>query len=120
MKIAANLHLLDGGFNDFMIADKHVTSAIKIADDLLLFQAHILNDKGVVGTKAEYEAIYKYVSSKPQCTEREIIMAKHKAIPFKSYTGNVNELIKTSIAEMVESGLLSKDTINGKSCYTIN
>lgn len=119
MKIAANLHLLDGDFSNCFIADKHVTSAIKIADDLLMFQAHILGDKGVVGIKADYEAILSYVSSKPGATEREIIMAKRAVKPFKSYTGNVSDLIRNTIEEMVNGGLLLKNTVNNKTGYTV-
>jgi len=120
MKLAANLHLLDGGQYTPQIADKHVHAAIGIANELLENQMKILQDKGIIGLKAEYESILTMFEVKTVRSEREIIMNKKCVKPFKDFTGNVPDLIRKSLTEMVDMRLLIKTTAtDGKIIYQL-
>jgi len=107
MKIAANLHLLDDGFFHPYIADKHIESAIKIADRLLQHQLKMMRDKGIIGIKAEYQSILSIFDTEKTPTERQIIQVKRQANPFKGTT-NPSDIIRKALAEMVQVGLLEE------------
>lgn len=123
MKIAANLHLIDLEYRMKMspvIADRHIKSAIAIADRLLQHQRAMMIDKGIIGIKAEYQAIMDYFEIKPIGSEREIINNKRKVKPFKDSTGNISDEIRQNLAEMVKAGLLSSFTNeDGKTSYSL-
>jgi DNA-binding HxlR family transcriptional regulator len=110
MKLATLLHLLDNfERNSMTIAVKHVEAAIAIAHAMMEANLKICTDKGIVGVKAEFTAILKMFEGKTKpLTEREIIMSRKNITPFKDFTGNKSELIKSTLAEMVAQGLLSR------------
>ena len=105
MKIAANLQILDS--TQDQIANKYVESAIAIADAMLKANLSLCQDKGIVGTKAEYVSVLSLFEndSRPR-TERNIIQKKFEKLPFKHFTGNKSELIRSVLAAMVDEGLL--------------
>jgi tRNA uridine 5-carbamoylmethylation protein Kti12 len=108
MKIAANLHLLDKGFFHPYIEDKHVESAIKIADRLLQHQLKMMRDKGIIGIKAEYQSILAlFETNNLPLSYRQITEAKRKVNPFKD-TQNPSDAIRNALAEMVQVGLLEE------------
>ena len=88
---------------------------------------NLCRDKSIIGQKAEYQAILSLfeTSTKPR-TEREIINAKSQTNPFKDYTGNKSELVRSVLNDMVSNGVLQivqikNDKINGKpiKAYTL-
>jgi len=109
MKIAANLHLLDGWGRNPEIADNYVKSAIHIAHELLNANLRFCRDHGLIGIKAEYTSILTLFEDKsaPR-TERNIIQVKNKTKPFSEFTGNKSDLIRKCLKEMVDQGLLIK------------
>ena len=108
MKIAANMHLMDYDFNN-VIPERHVTAAIDIANELLDAKLKLCMDKGILGVKAEFTAILSLFENNPKPrTERNIIQAKFRQKPFSEYSGNVSELIRTNLAEMVDQKLLKQ------------
>lgn len=116
MKIAANLHLLDDGFFQPVIADKHVKSAIQIADRLLQVQLKLMRDKGIIGIKAEYRTILAVFEKKPIATTREITEAKRKVQPFVDMD-NPTEAIKQCLPLMEQQGLLESFTDGKRQVY---
>lgn len=108
MKIAANLHLLDDYQRKTTTIElKHVQTAIGIANAMLETILDLCRDKSIIGDKAEYESILSlFETSRKPRTEREIINTKHKVIPFKDYTGNKSDLIRSVLADMVTNGVL--------------
>ena len=118
MKIAANLHLLDGGSSQSEIADHHVESAIQIANELLEANLALCVDKGIIGVRAEFKSILSlFENSSNARTERNIISVKHKALPFKDFTGDRSKLIRKTLVEMVDQRLLFKYIKEGKVMY---
>lgn len=109
MKLAANLHLLDS-FNASMVIDlKHVNAAIVIANAMIETALNLCKDKEIIGSKAEYSAILSLFENgtKPR-TEREIIQSKSQTRPFKEFTGNKSDLIRSTLADMVKNGVLQE------------
>lgn len=120
MKMAANLHLLDGGQYIHQIDDKHIDAAIGIANELLENQLKILQDKGIIGLKAEYESILSMFEVKTIRSEREIIQAKRNTKPFKDFNGNIAESIRQSLEEMTDMRLLIKsNSADGKVIFQL-
>lgn len=119
MKIAANLHLLDRESYQPNIPDRHVISAIGIANELLEGNLKLCVNKGIIGVKAEFTSILTLFEREKVRTERIIITTKVKASPFKDFTGNKSDLIRKTINEMVSQGLLTKLVLNGKPAYQI-
>jgi hypothetical protein len=121
MKIAANLHLLDDYQRKTTTIElKHVHTAIEIVNVMIEARLNLCRDKSIIGQKAEYQAILSLfeTSTKPR-TEREIINAKSQTNPFKDYTGNKSELVRSVLNDMVSNGVLQivqikNDKINGK------
>ncbi len=112
MKIAANLHLLDGGAYQSEIDDRHVTAAIGITQDLLEAALGLCHDKGLVGAKAEFTAIIGYLSKKNKgAVLTDIVNAMRGTKPFKDMTSGRPESIKCAVGDMVEQGLLA--VVNG-------
>lgn len=110
MKIAANLHLLDGGAYEPEIKDKHVESAIWIVNDVLKSMLGLCHDKELVGAKAEYSAITTYLSGKSKgATVNEMVNSLKRTKPFKDMTSGRNEAIRSAIVEMVANELLAFD-----------
>lgn len=113
MKLAANLHLMDDSVGFFKMHTKinvnYIKAAIHIANAMIEANRTLCIDKGIIGVKAEYRSILSLfeLHSKPR-TEREIICAKNKTAPFKDFTGNKSELIRSTIKEMVEEGILKE------------
>ncbi len=109
MKIAANLHLLDGGAYQSEIDDRHITSAICIVNDLLEAALGLCHDKGIVGAKAEFETIIGYLSNSKRAkgaTWREITNSLKSTQPFKNMTSGRNAAIKSAVDEMTSQGLI--------------
>lgn len=120
MKIAANLHLLNGGMFEPNIDDQDVRAAIGIAHELFEANIGLCHDKGIMGTKAEYTAVLNYLASKNGArVEREIINSLRNTTPFKTFTGNKSALIKSTLTEMVTQRLLSEFFENGKTMYSL-
>jgi primase-polymerase (primpol)-like protein len=108
MKIAANLHLLDGGMDQSVIADKHVIAAIKILDDLINAALGLCHDKGIVGIKAESEAIIGYISKRTKTPKMsEIYNSVRSTQPFTDMTGSKADAITKAVNDMVERGELT-------------
>jgi hypothetical protein len=107
MKVAANLHLLDGGAYEPEIDDRHVMSAIHIVNDLLIAALGLCHDKGLVGAKAEFTAILTYLSKKPIGAKmRDITNSLRATNPFKDVTGNKREAIRLAVEDMYRQNLL--------------
>lgn len=120
MKIAANLHLLDGGMFEPNIDDQHVKAAIGIAHELFEANIGLCYDKGIMGTKAEFTAILRMFETATRLTERQIMQSRVTVAPFKTFTGNKSELIRTNLAELVEQRILSSSVDdNGKVSYSL-
>jgi hypothetical protein len=120
MKIAANLHLLNYDMQS-EIPERHVIAAIDIANELLEANLKLCKDKGIMGVKAEFTAILSlFENDQRPRTERNIIMSKSQKIPFKDFSGNKSDLIKTTLREMVEQRLLAKTLdATGKALYML-
>lgn len=113
MKLAANLHLLDGGFFRPYIDDKHIRAAIQIADRLLQHQLKMMRDKGIIGIKAEWQAILSlFESNNAPLTYRQIIQARYQTKPFKD-TQSPSEAIKKTLDELSQADLLESFEIVG-------
>ena len=110
MKLAANLHLLDGGAEITEIADKHVITAQFIVNDILSAMLGLCHDKEIVGVKAEYGAIISYLSKRPtgRASINQMVNSLKTTKPFKDMTSGRNLAIKKSIDEMVNDGLLTE------------
>lgn len=121
MKIAANLSLL-GEKIDFWagMSDKYIEAAIKIADDLLNANLKLCQDKGVMGARAEFEAVLRLFEDNPKPRlERSIIQSRSKVSPFKEFSGNRSNHIREVLNEMTEQNILSKNEIAGMVSYKV-
>ncbi|WP_262963747.1 DUF3987 domain-containing protein [Methylobacter psychrophilus] len=109
MKVAAILHLLDGGTTIPEIADKHVRAAIDIVSQLLEANLNLCKDKGIIGVRAEFTSILSLFENdrKPR-TERNIIMSKSQKIPFRDFQGNKSNLIRATLDDMVKQKVLAR------------
>jgi len=113
MKIAANLQASD--IIQDTIADKHVKSAISIAAAMIEANLKLCIDKGIIGVRAEYKAILSLFESRQEPrTERNIIQNKSCTQPFKDFTGNKSDLIRETLALMVNDGLLIESYTPGE------
>lgn len=112
MKIAANLHLLDGGAYQPEIEDKHVDSAIWIVDAVLKSMLALCHEKEIIGSKAEYNAIIGYLSGKRDgLKSAEIVEGVRNKKPFKDMTGKKPDAIRMTLSEMIARNLLTQ--LNG-------
>ena len=117
MKLSALLHLLENPSGN-TIDDKHVTSAIGIANALIEANLKLCKDKGIVGTTAEYKAILSlFENNQGSRTERNILQAKGQTKPFKDFTGNKSKLIRTTLNDMVADRVLQR-AVNAKDGVT--
>ncbi|MEI6706231.1 MAG: DUF3987 domain-containing protein [Methylococcales bacterium] len=115
MKIAANLHLLDGN-KTTTIDLKHVKAAIGIVGAMIEANLRLCRDKGIIGTKAEYTSIltlFQY-DNKPK-VERAIIQAKIQTKPFSDFTGNRSKLVVSTLKDMIDDGILQVTFLSPKS-----
>lgn len=119
MKLSANLHLSD--FNQSTaIADKHVTSAIHIAHELLEANLRLCQAKGIMGLKAEFTAVINYMTAKHGVkSERELINSLRSTQPFKDFSGKKSNLIKDTLAAMTKENLLAKACIDRVISYQL-
>ena len=117
MKIAVNLHLLTGFDLSINVPNELVTAAIGIANDLLFSQVEMLKDKGVMGVKAEWQAVISYLSKRGKgAVVTDIINSLRNTKPFKDTSGNKSALIKTTVSDMVVAHkLVEKDGV-----YSVN
>ena len=113
MKLAAVLHLSSGFDEETEIGDRCLHSAIGIANDLLEANLSLCVDKGLQGSKAEFSAILALFEkdSRPR-TERAIIQANVKKQPFKEFSGNKSDLVRSTLEEMVNQRILSRVIVN--------
>ena len=120
MKIASVLHILDNP-SDNIINDDHVITAINIAYSMIEAGYKLCMDKGLIGTKAEYQSILSlFEKSNTPRTLRAIQQAKSQTKPYKDYTGNKYALIKKIVLEMVEKKLLLEiQDDKGVICYRL-
>lgn len=108
-KFAAVLHAIGGGIYESEIAHKHVLSAIGIVTELMQSHSKLLSEKGVLGDKAAYQAIIKFLNGK-KWTETDISSYCRKVQPFKSHNdGSKVGYVKKTIADMLEKGILIKE-----------
>lgn len=122
MKIAANLYLAVNEITAWntVIDDKYIDSAISISNALLGSNLMLCQTKGVMGKKAEYDAILALYENNPRARiERAIIQSRSKVSPFKEYSGNKSELIRSTLNDMVKQKLLEKTEINGVISYRL-
>jgi hypothetical protein len=121
IKIASALHLLDNGAYEPNIGLNHVKSAITIAHSMIEANLKLCTVKGIIGARAEYEAVLSLFehNNKPR-TERNIIQSKSGNSPFKDFTGNKSQLIKQTLADMVSDGLLKQTyATDGTNLYSM-
>lgn len=109
MKIAANLHLLDkrhAGISS-VIDDSIVTAAIGIALELLEANYRTMQDKGIVGRKAEWQTVLDYLAKQHGKVSKftEIRIALRNLKIFKA-SGDSKVQIQTTLDEMVSAGLI--------------
>ena len=122
MKIAANLYLTDRNGDEplYIIDDKYIDSAIAISNALLEANLKLCQNKGVMGAKAEYDAILSlFEENSRERKERAIIQSRSRVEPFRSFSGNKSQLIKNTLNEMVKQRLLAKTTANGTVSYCL-
>lgn len=93
--------------------------AINISNEMLEANLRLCQDKGVIGCRAEFEAILRLFeeNSKPRI-ERSIIQSRAKVSPFKEFSGNKSTRIRETLSEMVDQGILSKNSLGGITSYT--
>jgi hypothetical protein len=120
MKIASCLQLLTPNnkaddMGQLTIEGRHVTSAIGIVRDLTQEHLNMMIEKGLMGQRAEFDAIIKLFERTPTRTFEQIRTSwvRHQE-PFKS-SSNPSAMIKNTLAELVLSKVLI--TVNGK--YTL-
>lgn len=120
MKIASCLQLLTPNnkaddMGQLTIEGHHVTSAIGIVRDLTQEHLNMMIEKGLMGQRAEFDAIIKLFERTPTRTFEQIRTSwvRHQE-PFKS-SSNPSAMIKNTLAELVLSKVLI--TVNGK--YTL-
>lgn len=122
MKIAANLYLTDRNGDEplYIIDDKYIDSAIAISNALLEANLKLCQNKGVMGIKAEFNAIIVLFEDNPKPRiERAIIQSRSKVSPFKEYSGNKSQLIRSTLNEMVKQKLLTKTELHGTVSYCL-
>jgi hypothetical protein len=108
MKIAANLHILEGGSENHVIDSRHIDAAIAIERDLLRAMYQLCKSLGVLGSKAEYEAILNYLGKKPRNTANitVILSSLRTTKPFSELGTNRRKQAKASIEQMIAGNLL--------------
>ena len=116
MKIAGNLQLLQGVKPNFdtgryEIDNDLVNDSIGIVADLLEAHYAMLKDKGLIGTKAEWQAIITFMTEKrPRgANMADLKNALRATRPFSAATGSKRAVIESAITEMVRDGLLTVD-----------
>jgi len=106
-KIAVNLHAMESGIYEPTVNHKHVVSAIKIINELILSHEKLLSENGAIGNKSAYQAIIKHIDGKKR-TLVEITQYCQKIQPFKSHNGGSKvAYVKTTVFEMIEANLLA-------------
>ena len=107
MKIAANLHLLNLNGTETLenlpseVSTDLVFSAIGIFDDLLEMHFNLLQDKGVMGERAEWEAVVIYLSKRSSgATLAEMKMAMKNLRPFKGLPSGKAKAIEMTVQAM--------------------
>jgi hypothetical protein len=108
MKIAANLHILEGGSETNVIDTRHIDAAIAIERDLLRAMYQLCKSLGVLGSKAEYETILNYLGRKPRNTANinDMLSSLRTTKPFFELGTNRRKQAKASIEEMIAGKLL--------------
>lgn len=93
--------------------------AIAISNEMLEANLKLCQDKGVLGCRAEFEAILRLFeeNSRPR-VERAIIQSRAKVSPFKDFSGNKSDKIRSTLNEMVVQGLLLRNSLGGITSYT--
>ncbi len=119
MKIACNLSLLDQKIDFWSgMDDKYIEAAINISDSLLQANLKLCQDKGVIGSRAEFEAILRLFEDNPKPRlERAIIQSRSKVSPFKEFSGNRSTHIRNVLSEMVDQNILSRNELGGITSY---
>lgn len=120
MKVAANLHLLNSFVPSSVIGNDCVISAIKIVSDLIEHQFSMLANKGLAGKNAAHDAVMRMFDKSNELSDRQITVNRSNVEPFKSATGNRFELIRATLIELVEVGLLSCKGEGTKAIYTLS
>jgi hypothetical protein len=116
MKIAACLQLLSPNNNAKTIEPRYVMSAIEIMRDLTEEHLSMLELKGLIGRRAEFEAIIRLFEHSQTRTLNQIRTSRvRQQEPFKS-SANPSALIKSVLAELCVSEILM--TANGTN-YTL-
>ena len=71
----------------------------------------MLKDKGLIGTKAEWQAIITFMTEKrPRgANMADLKNALRATRPFSAATGSKRAVIESAITEMVRDGLLTVD-----------
>jgi hypothetical protein len=116
MKIAACLQLLSPSNNAKTIDPRYVTSAIGIMRDLTEEHLAMLESKGLIGRRAEFEAIIRLFEHSQTRTLNQIRTSRvRQQEPFKS-SANPSAMIKSVLAELCVLKILM--TANGTN-YTL-
>ncbi len=117
MKIAAILHLTASN-TETVIEDKYIGMAIAIFDDLLNAQLTLYKDKGIIGKKAEYEAVLRKFKGNEAIKERQLVTNLYQVAPFKKMQSDRAIAIRVVLAEMVKLGLLILKVVEEKTQKT--
>jgi hypothetical protein len=122
LKIAANLHLLSReDDSNPVIPDGIIQSSIHIANTLLESSLAICRAKGLIGDRAEYDAILRmFESDMNPKTERQIIQSRSRVEPFKNITGNKSVAIRQALSTMTDKGVLTRTIVEAKTLYQLN
>jgi hypothetical protein len=116
MKIAACLQLLSPSNNAKTIDPRYVTSAIGIMRDLTEEHLAMLESKGLIGRRAEFEAIIRLFEHSQTRTLNQIRTSRvRQQEPFKS-SANPSAMIKSVLGELCVLKILM--TANGTN-YTL-
>ena len=121
MKLAANLHLINGHEYGATIPDNLVIAAINIVEELLEANLEMCKQKGIIGNKAEFDSILKvFDKGRTAVPLRDIIRVRTKSLPFRDYTGNRSVKVRFALENMVAQKLLKITyTPEGSELYSL-
>lgn len=108
MKVAATLHVYDGGDSTKQINQDTIKRAIAIVKELLRGVVSICEKKGFIGKSVEEESIEEYMSKNGRMgkSENEILKAVSKRKVFKQYGGNARQRAREAFESLVNRGVI--------------
>lgn len=111
MKIAANLHLSSSieSLHSNQIPDIYIDAAIEIFSDVFEAMVQLCTKKGVIGERAELEALINYLSKDGgrSKTERQITNSLRATNPFINYSGSKIAAARKTFEQALKHGLIT-------------